>query len=166
MFGKTLAHLVLGVALMVVGACPASADSLEGVVVSVTDGDTITVLEGGRIQHKVRISSIDAPEKGQAFGARAQQALAKTVFRKLVTVEWSKRDRYGRLVAKILIQGRDVGLEMVLAGLAWHYKLYELEQTATDRQLYSSTELDARQRRAGLWSQPAPIPPWDFRGHR
>lgn len=157
--------LLFGV-LLLVGVKAAVAAKVEVVVVGVTDGDTLVVLDSGQVQHKVRLAGIDAPEKRQAFGARARQALAAAVFRRTVVLDWHKRDRYGRLVAKVLLADRDVGLELVATGLAWHYKSYEREQVPADRARYAAAELEARRKSAGLWSDPNPVPPWDFRAKR
>jgi endonuclease YncB( thermonuclease family) len=78
-------------------------------------------------------------------------------------VEWYKRDRYHRIIGKVLVDGRDVNLEQVRAGLAWHYKYYEKEQPPEERYLYANAEEIARLDRVGLWRAPAPMPPWDFR---
>lgn len=141
----------------------AFAARVEAKVVGVTDGDTLVVLDGDSVQHKVRLAGIDAPEKKQAFGARAQQTLAVAVHRKTVVLDWHKKDRNGRLIAKVLIGNRDVGLELVASGFAWHYKAYEREQSTEDRLGYAAAELKARQRRSGLWADSAPVPPWEFR---
>ena len=114
-------------------ALPAWAD-LTGEVVGVADGDTITVLDADKVQHKVRLTGIDAPEKKQPFGNRSKQSLSDMVFNKIVTVETDKRDRYGRELGKVLAGGKDVNLEQVHAGMAWHYKAYERTQPANDRQ--------------------------------
>ncbi len=135
-----------------------------GRVVAVSDGDTITVLDSTNTQHKVRLSGIDAPEKSQPFGQRSKQSLSDLVFGKAVSVETTKRDRYGREVGKVLADdGLDVNLEQVRRGLAWHYKAYEREQSAVDRTTYSSAEQEARAARIGLWRDLMPLPPWEFR---
>lgn len=85
------------------------------------------------------------------------------VFDREVSVEWEKRDQYGRVLGKVLIGGRDACLEQVRAGMAWHYKYYENEQSPADRRLYADAERGARAARRGLWSDPDPVPPWDFR---
>lgn len=137
--------------------------TLVGQVVRVTDGDTIAVLDSHRTQHKVRLAGIDAPEKAQAFGQRSKEHLSSLVFGKLVTVETEKLDRYGRTVGKVVIDGRDANLAMVVDGLAWHYKKYESEQSPSDRLLYSDAEREARETRRGLWRDAAPTAPWDHR---
>jgi len=160
-----LARLLVGVMLVSIHIA-ALAAWMEVKVVGVTDGDTLVVLEGGKVQHRVRLAGIDAPEKHQAFGARAHQALASAVFRQTVKLEWHKKDRYGRLVAKVTVSERDVGLELIAAGLAWHYKAYEREQSPSDRQAYSIAESRAKQQAIGLWSATSAIPPWEFRRAR
>jgi endonuclease YncB( thermonuclease family) len=140
-------------------------ETLQGKVVGVSDGDTITVLDSSKTQHKIRLAGIDAPEKAQAFGERSKQHLSDLVFGKTVTVDWNKTDRYGRTIGKVVVNGQDANLRQVQAGLAWHYKQYEKEQSASDRSSYAQAEVDARTRRIGLWRDAAQIPPWDFR-HR
>lgn len=139
------------------------AESYSGLVVSVADGDTVTVLDGANQQHKVRLSGIDAPEKAQAFGNVSRQHLAKLVFQKRVTIEFEKLDRYRREVGKVLVAGQDINLQQIEAGLAWHYKKYQSEQPLADRQAYSAAENQASAEQRGLWRDPEPIPPWDFR---
>lgn len=150
----------------------AHAGTLAGRVVGVADGDTVTVLDANKVRHKVRLSGIDAPEKAQAFGSRSKQHLSDLVFQKAVSVEWGKRDRYGRIVGKLMVQSPDcprcpktldAGQAQLSVGLAWWYRKYAREQTPEDRGRYESEELEARARRVGLWRDPAPEPPWDFR---
>ena len=88
----------------------------------VSDGDTITVLDDAKTQHKIRFAGIDAPEKGQAFGERSKQSLSALVFQKRVEARCHKKDRYGREVCAVFVSLRDVGLEQIHAGMAWHYK--------------------------------------------
>lgn len=139
------------------------ADTLSGWVVSVADGDTVTVLDAQKVQHKVRLSGIDAPEKSQAFGQRSKDHLSDLVFGQTVEVDFNKTDRYGRLVGKVVVQGQDANLQQLHAGLAWHYKEYEREQPPEERKRYAQAEDDARAQRVGLWKDPQPIPPWEFR---
>ena len=94
------------------------------------------------------------------------RALSDLVFSKDITIEWFKRERYGRLVGKVLVDGRDVCLDQIKAGMAWHYKYFQSEQTAEDRKLYAEAETEARESRVGLWADANPIPPWNFRRGR
>jgi endonuclease YncB( thermonuclease family) len=139
------------------------AEVIDGRVVGVADGDTITVLDGANTQHKIRLSGIDAPEKKQAYGNRSKQSLSDLVFNKTVQVETTKKDRYGREIGKILVNGVDANLEQVKRGFAWHYKAYQREQSAIDRQLYDLAESEARGVKLGLWADTEPVPPWEFR---
>lgn len=132
-------------------------------VVSVNDGDTITVLESGKQQLKIRLSGIDAPESGQAFGNRSKQALSDCAFGKNATITGDKWDRYGRLVAKVVVGGVDCNLRQIDLGLAWHYKRYEGEQPVDERRAYAQAEVNARRKRNGLWIDPSSVPPWDWR---
>ena len=94
--------------------CPASqAATITGMVVSVADGDTITVLDTSQTQHKIRLGGIDAPEKAQPYGKQSKQSLSDMVFGKTVTVDTGKTDRYGREVGKILVDGMDANLEQL-----------------------------------------------------
>ena len=149
--------------LLVALALPAAAEILEGHVIHVSDGDTITVLNSKHQQLRVRIAAIDAPERQQPFAKRSQEHLSEFVRRQLVVVEWYKKDRYGRLVGTVYVKGVDVGLEQLRAGLAWHFKRYENEQTPEDLARYSAAENDARARRIGLWQDKEPVPPWEWR---
>ena len=153
--------IALLIALLFGFACQAA--TIEGRVVGVADGDTVTVLDANKVQHKVHLSGIDAPEKKQAFGQRSKESLSNLVFDKQVIVESDKTDRYGRAVGKILVGATDANLEQVTRGFAWHYKAYEREQSVNDRKLYDFAETEARAARRGLWRDVAPIPPWEFR---
>ena len=139
------------------------AQSLVGEVVAIADGDTLTVLDADRVQHKIRLAGIDAPERKQPFGQRSRQTLADLVFRKQVEVMTEKKDRYGRTIGKVIYQGRDVNLLLVSEGMAWHYKQYAREQDAADQKLYALAEESARAEQRGLWRDPQPIPPWSWR---
>lgn len=133
----------------------------------VTDGDTITVLADTRTQHKIRLAGIDAPENGQPFGQRSKQNLSDLVYRKDVVVEWQKRDRYGRIVGKVLVGGVDAGLDQIGAGMAWWYRKYAHEQRPEDQGAYAEAEQEARRARRGLWVDgERAVPPWDWRKRR
>ena len=135
-------------------------------VVSVTDGDTVKVLDEQHHQHKVRLQGIDAPEKAQPFGQRSRASLAAMVLQKDVWVDTHKHDRYGREVGRLLLDDVDVDLEQVRRGMAWHYKAYAREQTPEQRQSYAASEEQAREAQRGLWADPHPVAPWDFRHRR
>lgn len=141
----------------------AYAELLSGKVVGVSDGDTITVLDSAKTQHKIRLTGIDAPEKAQAFGQVSKKSLSDLVFNKDVEISWEKRDRYQRVLGKVLVNGQDVCLEQVKRGMAWHYKQYQRDQPLGDRTKYSLAEEEARKHRLGLWADESPTPPWEFR---
>jgi endonuclease YncB( thermonuclease family) len=163
--------LILGCVLV---ASAAYAEPLTGRVVGVSDGDTITVLDAQNQQHKIRVAGIDAPEKKQSFGQRSKEHLSDLVFGKEVDVVGNKTDRYGRTVAKVMVASRDcgeaqcprmidAGLGQIEAGFAWWYRKYAREQTPEDRAIYASAEIKAREAKRGLWSEPNPMPPWEWR---
>ena len=135
---------------------PSSSD-LVGRVVKVADGDTITILDASKTQHKIRLQGIDAPEKGQAFGKVSRQYLAGMVAGREVRVAWQKRDRYQRILGTVFVDGRDINLEMLKAGMAWHYKKYDTNPA------YAKAESEARTARRGLWQDKNPTPPETFR---
>ena len=149
--------------LLAVFVCEASAATLAGRVVGVSDGDTVTVLTAEHRQFKIRLSGIDAPEKKQPFGAHAKETLSRQLFGQSVTVEWSKTDRYGRIVGKIEIDGVDANLEQIREGSAWVYTQYLRELSVEDRKLYVEVERQAKSRHAGLWRDAHPEPPWLWR---
>ncbi|MBW3599983.1 MAG: thermonuclease family protein [Planctomycetes bacterium] len=132
---------------------------IDGRVVGITDGDTITVLDGSKTQHKVRLEGIDTPENGQDFGTQARRALGDKVYQQTVRVEWLETDRYGRTLGHVFVGPRWINRELVAEGWAWHYKEY-----SSDVEL-AQAEVAARSQRLGLWRGDNPIPPWDYR-HR
>lgn len=142
------------------------AQTIEGQVVSIADGDTLTVLSA-QTQHKVRLAEIDAPEishgankRGQPFGQRSRQSLAELCFQHSAIVRLVAIDRYGRSVGRVTCDGVDANAEQVRRGMAWVYDKY-----VTDRGLYQ-LQNEASAKRRGLWGdvQP-PVPPWEWR-HR
>lgn len=134
--------------------------SFQARVTSITDGDTLTVLFN-RQQIRIRLYGIDCPEPGQPFHARATQRTAALAHGQLVTVKPESRDRYGRLVAWVVLpDGRSLNETLVAEGLAWHFRRYAPRDTRLAR-----LEQSARDARRGLWQDPAPIPPWEWRRH-
>ena len=95
---------------------------LIGRVVRVVDGDTLVLLDGDHVQHRIRLAGIDCPERKQPWNARAKEFLSDHVFDQTVTVDWTKRDRYERFVGKVVRDGRDVNLALVADGLCWWYR--------------------------------------------
>ncbi len=132
-------------------------------VISSIGTNTITILDSSKEQHKIRLTGIDAPEKAQAFGQASKKVLSDLVFNKEVKVLWVKHDRYQRILGKVLLNDKDICLEQVKRGMAWHYKKYQHEQSPEDRTYYSDAETQARKSRLGMWSEEAPIEPAQFR---
>lgn len=159
---RQVGSTLLGLSLLFYWGSASFAD-VYGRVVRVSDGDTVVVLDGEYVQHKVRLAGIDAPEKGQPFGQRSKQALSECAAGKTVHVDGSKRDRYGRLVGKVWANTTDCNLRQLTLGLAWHYKKYVGEQSDADAAEYGGSELLARERQLGIWSDRDPQPPWDYR---
>ena len=154
-----LISLVLLISLKLV----AHADVLQGQVVAVSDGDTITLLDETNQRRVIRLMGIDAPEKAQAFGQTSKESLNELVFNKEVSVTWFKKDRYGRTVGQVYVDDTDVGIEQIKRGLAWHYKQYEREQSVEDRTRYADAEKEARITSMGLWIDLHPQEPSNFR---
>jgi len=136
----------------------ALAADFTGPVVSVLDGDTIEVLHDTHPE-RVRLSSIDCPEKGQAFGTRAKQAASALVFGKDVILHTHGQGKYGRTLADVILRdGTNVNHELVKGGWCWWYRKYAPGDT-----LLEGFEKDAMDANKGLWVDPAPIPPWVYR---
>jgi endonuclease YncB( thermonuclease family) len=151
-------HLTHKIALcLALVATLANAETLSGRVVGVHDGDTITVLDAQKRQHRIRLAQIDAPEKRQPFGERSKQSLSELVFGKQVTADCPTTDRYGRQVCTVFVGNTNANLEQVRRGMAWVYRRY-----ATEKQ-YFLAEAEAKDAKRGLWVDPNPIPPWEFR---
>jgi endonuclease YncB( thermonuclease family) len=154
-----LALLMLLLLLPVCGC----AQTITGKVVGVSDGDMITVLDEQKRQHKIRLEGIDAPESAQAFGSRAKQSLSDLVFGKVVTVTSSKKDRYGRVLGKVTLDGKDINKEQINRGMAWFNFPYEGELPDNVAVPYKLTYMLARQKKLGLWADASPVEPWNFR---
>lgn len=146
------------VSALAIAASWAHAD-IAGKVVGVLDGDTIDVLIDLR-PVRIRLAEIDAPEKKQPWGTRSRQALSALVFGQQVTVREEGTDRYRRTIGTVFVDGRNVNRAMVGAGMAWAYRRYLHDQALLD------VEADARRAARGLWSDQAPVPPWEWRAQR
>lgn len=138
-------------------AIPIAEASIAGKVVGVHDGDSLTLYSGTGPQLKIRLDGIDAPELKQAFGAAAKRRLSDLVFGKRILVEVKGKDRYGRTLGVVRFEGRNVNLEMVRWGFAWHFVRYSKDQALAE------AERTARAAKAGLWTHEPPIAPWEFR---
>lgn len=127
------------------------------VVVAITDGDTLRARCGDAPELTIRLAEIDAPEKRQAFGERSRQHLAGLCFKKPAEVETKGKDRFGRTVARVRCEGTDANAEQVRAGMAWAFIKY-----LKDPEI-KSLESEARGEHRGLWSDAAPVAPWQWR---
>ena len=126
-------------------------------VVGVSDGDTFTCLTNDKQQLKIRMNQIDAPEKNQDFGQASKNALSGMIFGKIIGLKTNGTDKYGRTIAEAFYDGKNINKAMVAGGYAWAYREY-----MTDNE-YASLETTARSNTTGLWSQPNPTYPSDFR---
>lgn len=140
-------------------AAHAAGLDLEGRVVAIADGDTLTLLTADKHQVRIRLAEIDAPEKGQPYGTKAKEALSDLCFGKHVTAAYVDTDRYGRTVARVYAGGLDINAEMIRQGAAWAFRKY-----LTDPALLPLEE-EARRASRGLWSLPQEqqLPPWEWR---
>ncbi len=152
---------------LVVALAPhfAWASELQGKVIAIADGDTITVLDATQTQHKIRLAGIDAPEKKMPFGQASKMHLSQKVFGRDVRLNCGKTDKYKRKICVIYVNGQDANLAQVKGGMAWWYRKYQREQTEVQRTAYETAESAARSGRVGLWQDSNPLPPWEFR-HR
>ncbi len=140
--------------------CSAFAREFAGRVVGGIDGDTIDVIHNGEVD-RIRLHGIDCPEKGQPFGTRAKQATAEHVFGKDVTVATHGKDKYKRTIAEVLFpDGTNVNRELVREGWCWWYRKY-----APGEKQLEQLEQEAREAHKGLWAEPLPVPPWEWRKH-
>jgi endonuclease YncB( thermonuclease family) len=150
----------------------AASKVFAGRVVGVADGDTITLLvddaaTGSTTPIKVRLNGIDAPEKAQAFGQRAKEAMSDLTYGKDAVAYCTVVDRYGRDICVVRVGQVDVGLRLIELGFAWHFKKYQRDQRPADRVRYDIAETEAREAKRGLWrdlgTSVPPIAPWEWR---
>ena len=132
------------------------AEEFSGRVVAVKDGDTLEVLGGSKTE-RIRIADIDCPEMGQSFGSKAKQLTSSLVFRKEVVVKSTGRDRYGRMIGEVFVDGENLGEELVKSGAAWWFQKYSSKGRLRE------LEVEARNKKCGLWAGKNPIAPWDWR---
>jgi endonuclease YncB( thermonuclease family) len=166
MSSTTVIKAILILATLCLPIAAQQPQTITGQVVGISDGDTLTVLDESIRQRKIRFNGIDAPESGQAFGSRSKQSLSDLVLNQVVTVTGSKIDRYGRLVSKVRLGGHDIGLIQIQRGMAWFFRKYAHELSRNDAQAYERAELNARAERRGLWIDPSPVPPWEYRAQQ
>jgi endonuclease YncB( thermonuclease family) len=144
-------------------AAAGCAEEFQGHVNYVGDGSTITVVNLRGQQLRVSLAGIDAPRRGQAFFKQSTDNLTKLTRHKKVIVQWHRKDRYGRLIGAVSLNGRDISLEQLRAGCAWRVPEYPSEQTRREQIAYEKAEKAARAQRLGLWVDPSPVAPWEWR---
>jgi micrococcal nuclease len=133
-----------------------NAEEFMGEVVSVSDGDTIKVLKDKK-QIKIRLFEIDAPEMKQSFGKKSKAKLSDLIFKKTVKVVFNEKDKFGRTLGIVFLDGLNINEEMIRSGYAWVYKRYSNKKNLRDLQE------DAKKNKLGLWTENNPTPPWEFR---
>lgn len=151
---------------------PTLAAQLECRVIGVADGDTLTCLTADRKSERIRLRGIDAPESKQDFGQRSKQNLSDLAYGKTATIQWDKRDRWKRIIGTVWVEPADcpgcghtldVGRAQLASGMAWWFKRYASDQPREERHAYEFEHAEAKARSVGLWRDPQPIPPWDWR---
>ena len=167
-------RIVLVFTILLFASCT-EADDLTGRVTHVYDGDTVSLRLRGE-DHRIRLQGIDAPEHDQPFGDAARDHLRRLVLDREARLEMTGKDKYGRLLGKLWVQPADcrncgktldANLAMLTVGLAWWYRYYKDEQSPEDQGRYEFAEYEAKAKRAGLWQDDQPTPPWDWpRGDR
>ena len=156
----TFKHYLLITTLLLLLSQAALAEEFSGKVVAVKDGDTIEVMHEGRAV-RIRLAEIDTPEKRQPWGKRAKQFTSGLTYKKVVTVRPVTTDCYRRTVAHVILpDGASLSRELVKAGMAWHYKRYSKSAEL------AALENEARAAKRGLWAEPNPVPPWEWRRQR
>ena len=140
----------------------AHAETLAGRVLSISDGDTLTLVDATNRQHKIHLAGIDAPELAQDFGQKSRTSLSALAFNQQAVAQCMTDNRNQPALCVVSIGGRDVGLEQLRAGMAW-YRQENAQQTAQERADYEHAEFNAKIRRLGLWNTKNPTPPWDWR---
>ena len=149
---------ILLLALTLLFSLATHAETIEGRVVGVSDGDTLTVLDAGNTQFKIRLAAIDAPEKAQAFGQRGKEQLSDICYGKHAAVTVVDTDRYGRTVGEVVCDGTHANEAMIKSGLAWVYRKYAKGYG----HLYAFED-EAKTAKRGLWADPNPTAPWEWR---
>ena len=149
----------LSIFLMIFACITLQAETLMGKVVRIADGDTFTLLVEKK-QHRIRLYSIDAPDTkgGQPYSQKSKDYLASMIAGKTVHVGAKDTDRYGRYLGVVSTSDiKDVNLEMIRSGMAWHYSYYD------NTPAYKTAQQQAKKARKGLWADPSPINPYEWR---
>jgi endonuclease YncB( thermonuclease family) len=158
-FSRT--RILIGVVLMLFTQL-SSAETLQGRVVAVTDGDTLSLLVGHQ-QYTVRLAGIDAPERRQAWGDRSKANLSRLSMNQTAVAECAQLGQRGQKICKLTVKSVDIGLEQIQGGMAWWYWELAKELRPEEQSGYQGAELMAKLRRQGLWRETNPVPPWEFR---
>ncbi len=132
-------------------------NSITGKVVSISDGDTFTLLDEKNVQYRIRLAEIDAPENSQPFGKAAKKQLSDLIFDKIVRVDYTEYDLYGRIIGKVYLDKVYISEEMIRTGYAWHYKRY------SNSKKLAAIETEAKKNKLGVWSVTGAIAPWEWR---
>lgn len=149
---------VVAISILALAVQCLAAGDFSGEVLGVLDGDTIEIMHLHQAE-RIRLRGIDCPENGQAYGTRAKQATGELVFGKAVTVNTKGLDKYGRTIADVLLpDGTNVNQELVKSGWCWWYRKYAPINPTLER-----LEFEAREAQRGLWADPEPVPPWEYR---
>lgn len=156
-------RITLPFLLLFLAATISAQKTFIGKVVAVHDGDTFTMVGPKNDRLKIRLAGVDAPERKQDFGEQAMEYLAKLILDKQVTAISKRKDAFRQRLSKVTVNGRDVGLELIVAGLAWHYATTAEVLSEDEQQLYTSAEINARRAHLNLWTDPKPTVPWEFR---
>lgn len=149
--------------LVIKNGDPAYTNLLNASTVRVIDGDTIEVILDDASSERIRFMGIDTPESNQPFGDKSTANLQTCVNAGNVTISWDKKDRYDRILGKVIADDVDCNLKQITDGYAWHYKQYQFEQSEADRISYANAEKVARSKNKGLWFSDCIIAPWDWR---
>ena len=150
-------HKYLYLILALLFSCQLFSEMVSGKVISVKDGDTIEILYQNQAL-RIRLYGVDAPEKDQDFGQKAKMFTSQLAFSKIVKADIKNKDMYGRSVAEVFLpNGKSLNKELVKNGFAWHYKEYSKDEDL------ANLEIEAQNKKAGLWSSKNPQAPWEFR---
>lgn len=144
----------------------ADKQTISAKVIGVKDGDTITVLDEANKQLKIQLAGIDAPERNQNFGMRARKNLADKIFGKNIQIILRGSDRSNGIVGIVTLDEKDINETMINDGFAWAIKKASEEQPEDEIERYEAAQAYAKENHLGLWQDPNPIPPWEFRSKK
>lgn len=142
----------------------AQMELIDGRVIKVVDGDSITVQAKGQVVYAIKLQAVDAPDVGQPFFEEARKSLSKLILNKDVRVVINTTYGENMIIGSLYRNGQDIGLTLIEQGLAWHFKRFAFQQNASARKSYSDAQSSASAARIGLWADEKPVAPWEFRG--